>query len=132
MTHLVSSDLWQFLRLFSLFVALTDLRNTAGQAFCRMFLNWGFTDAVLMMRLGDGLLERRPQTCEHHCSPALTGGGDLDHVVKVMSAGFFTVKLAFSSFPHALICGGWGDEGKGLSPASWTGRRLLITLWFLL
>ena len=64
---------------------------------------------------GDGLPGRGPQMRELHWPPALTGGGDLHHVVKVVSAGFLTVTPPFSSFPRSLICGeGQEQEREGI------------------
>lgn len=63
---------------------------------------------------------------ELHWSPALTGGGDLHHVVKVVSAGF----LSHHHFPpsHVLLFAGKVKRRreKGLSSTSQWGIYFLF------
>lgn len=63
----VFSDLWRSFRL-SLFFHDLDSFRSVGQVFCRMSLNLDLSDALLMVRLGVWVLERKtPEVkCPHH------------------------------------------------------------------
>ena len=60
---------------------------------------------------GDGFPGRRPQLWEPHRSPTLTGGGDLHHVVKVVSAGFPHRNATIFLLPTFSYL--WGRLGGG-------------------
>lgn len=108
------------------FLTLTILRNT-GPTFRRMPLHWDLSTVFLMMSAGLCYREAGHRGEVPFSPPALTGGRNLDHLVRRGLPGLSTGKLPFSSF-HILLFA--GRDGKGIKLHLLAGRYLLMLFGF--